>query len=340
MKLNENEILKFKERLHENKSVLHKKCNEVLNNSLHNFHKVILANLSLIDDNLNLNQKAIENSIYTTINNTENFTLRGRKLGLKDFIYNEIFVDVLKDFIEPEFNSKEDIHQRALRKRLEYSCHEDFLKTKQFQRGTEYTFDCFENVTFPNSQLELQRKNWKFQYNLEGWLKYIFELTKINFSEFPYSESKSTNRKTRFLKPLGKEVLFGFEYDTGYLSNEIKKGDICLPHYFNLILTKTSEKTQESLGILGNPLFFEPCFPLSGFSSVELINDPANSNNLEHVHKRNFRENGDGTTTIVYPVEFGEKLKKQAAFYMAMLSYSSESYLQYIEKSIIEAMIL
>jgi hypothetical protein len=126
------------------------------------------------------------------------------------------------------------------------------------------------------------------------------------------------------------------------------RGDIGLPAYFNLILIKSSfKKTLKpaeyiysfhddilSLGILGNPFFYPPSFWLSSFASVEMVHDENNMDRIEPKYWRQFKELPDGSTQIIHPEEYGEKLKRHAFFYMATLRYSAESYLRYVEASI------
>lgn len=178
-------------------------------------------------------------------------------------------------------------------------------------------------------------------------------LTKLNFPEFSFDEKRSSARMLRFLKPLGNGYYWGFEYDEKFIRNEARKGDLDLPYYFNLVLMNDAFRKGArpdsyiyswhediiSLGILGNPFFYPPCMPLLSFESVDYVyreDDPENNNDFNY--QIEFKDNGNGTFTVIHPKELGERLKRHAYYYMDILCYSTRPYLAYIEKSILNTL--
>jgi hypothetical protein len=267
-----------------------------------------------------------------------------------DFFYeNEIDFEFIEPAI-PTFGSKDYEEYLTAIKELEGACEQEFWNTSE--KNEDYreisNFNPFNNQPIPIQYLESFRK---FKYNTDGWSSYISKLIKFCFPEFDIQSE--TGNVVRFAKKLNEELFLGIEFDKKYFLSRLKDADPDVS-YLNLILfnnsfdlgmkqrpyiLKYNDKVL-SLGILGNPFFYRPCFSLSSFAVVELYYFKEDENGWRAMLPRyswGKKENGDGTFTLIHPEEYGEKLKKHAFFYFDALAYSSRSYLTYLEKSILDS---
>lgn len=345
MNLNENFRSKLQTSLIDNSAFLKEKSIDVVNEAKDNFYNIIVENISDEYFPFKINhQRAIYN-----INKTLEI---GPKLKLRNddwavFRENEIEFKIVRDE-EPEFHSKEQLQYRVDSEDFLYECQANFWEDSQ--KNESYNkiadFSCCEDLEFPSNEFQKIRNKGNI-FKIESWIEYIFTLVEINFPDFKYEKSKS-NKKVRFLKTLNEEIEFGFEYDSLELKNQIKKNGIQLPNYFNIIIINRKFNVKEkkeyvfsydndiiSLGILGNPFFYQPCYPLISFATIELYHYGVfYPDNTDPKKVRDYVYINNETMKIIHSDEYGEKLKKHAFFYMDLLGYSSKSYLEYLEKSI------
>ena len=129
---------------------------------------------------------------------------------------------------------------------------------------------------------------------------------------------------------------------------ELKKGNPVLPDFFNLVLVnsqfnKTEKKSNYyyqdhpgiiSLGILGNPFLYQPCYSLIGYNAVEAHR----SQELGKPHLDEIAKLGGGQYQLMHPKSLNENIKKHAFFYMSLLSSTSHIYLQYIRNVLLKAL--
>jgi hypothetical protein len=235
---------------------------------------------------------------------------------------------------------------------LGYDCEAEFWKKKDNNEWYEAIadFPCFCDIIIPLTEIEKYKEKGDI-VNVEGWLKYLRGLLKLFFSDFPFSEERSTKRIMRFVKPLSDTLYFGFEYDESLLRRRYQNGYLEFPEYFNLILLnndfkKTIKKEDYifkyaenilSLGILGNPLFYVPS--LSGFVAVDRVYERGNPQNMKFKYFRKYTAVNEKEVQIVHTDGVGERMKRHAFFYMDMLSYSSKNYLAFLEKNILSSVI-
>lgn len=336
--------------LKDNKPFFKEESLALLKDSLKGYYRLIADRIYDYNTPYHLDFDSLKEVIVKILDENEFPILQTRKVATLATIGNEISfpVPTKKDLV---FNSKEQIQHNMELKKLHKDCESEFWQDQKNTIGYQNlnNFECFNDIVIPEAQLSKYQNSLQFSYNVDGWRSYIFELLQTTFPEFIFDKDKSSKKVLRFLKPLANGLKFGFEYNVSELVNEIKRGEISLPYYFNLILINDKFKATTpskdylsnyhenilSLGVLGNPFFFEPSLSLLTFKSVEMHYDETNPNGFIYKYKRQFIHNPDGTFQIVHPKDYGEKLKKHAFFYMKALRYSSESYLEYVEKSIL-----
>jgi hypothetical protein len=336
---------RFETNLLQNKCDFKDSCCSFLETNFDTYCRVAFDNLSPIAKDI----KQAKNCIRKTFENNNLPTLKLRKLGYNSSWENEVSF-LISNENELVFNSPEELNHRILRRDLEYKCESEFWKNEFSNSNFNDLgkFDCFDDMVVPSEKINKFNEG-KFKYNTQSWLKYIFELTQYSFPEFVFSEKFSTKSVYRFLKPLETGFYFGFEYNSVTVKKEFDSGQVCLPYYFNLIVLKNDfdKDTQYdkyvleynhsilSLGVLGNPFFYEPCFPLTSFFSLEMYFDKLKPNQFVGKYKAEIRELSDNLIQIIHPPELGEKLKKHAFFYLHLLGITSDNYLKYLEKSLI-----
>jgi len=349
--------LKFRKKLEDNlksnKPFLKEKSLLLLEKCLGNYYKTIVNAIYDYSMPYHLDFNSLKDAIIDVLQDKEYPVLQLRSGTTLVARGNEIsFPDKSKRHLV--FNSEEQIDYNRNSKKTEKECEQEFWKDENNLKDYNKlkNFDCFDDRIISEADLYKYQRTAAYLYNIDGWLDYIFELVQTTFPEFVFDKTNSSKKVFRFLKPIGNGLLFGLEYDVAELGREIKRGEISLPYYFNLILindkTKASTAWKDyalnyhenilSLGMLGNPFFFEPCASLLVFQAIEMHYDENNPNGFIHKYKRQFVQNSDGTFQIIHPKDYGEKLKRHAFFYMQALRYSSMGYLEYVEKSIRESL--
>lgn len=337
---------KLQEKLRANKPELLEDSLQVLRNSLSSYFRVVLDEVSSYFPPFGFDYDYSEKIIRATLKSANTPSLEIRRMGDNKFRCNEVKFNVANPL--PEWGSPEQKQMRIWRENLEYECEDEFWSDEKNTKAFDLIsrFPCFIDAVYPKEEIQ-SVKNKGFTYNVEGWLDFTLKLIEINFPDYQLDQGKS-GQTLRFLKPVAGDLLFGFEFDKRVLINEIKTGDLGLPYYFNIVLLNESiKKTTRikdylftyhpdivSLGILGNPFFYGPCFPLFSFKIVEMCHDINDMDSMEPRYRRTFKELPDNTIQVIHPIDYGEKLKRHAFFYMAALKYSADGYLKYVEKSI------
>jgi hypothetical protein len=173
----------------------------------------------------------------------------------------------------------------------------------------------------------------------------IKDLIRICFPEFEFSERFSTTKIKRYLMEISKDLWFGFEYDEADLSYEIRKGTPVLPDFFNLILLNSFFKRNEkkanyyyqshpaiiSLGILGNPFLYQPCYPMIGYKAI----DSYKANEEGRPYETQIVALNSTQFQLIHSNDFNESMKRHTFFYMHLLSSTTEPYLTYLRKALL-----
>lgn len=340
-------------KLKENKNILKTNSLNLLEQSQKDFHKVIFENTcdQSISDFLNID--SAKKHIEETLENPENPSCFLRGSYDNHFTGNEIKF-ALSVPSKYTWNTPEEQIYRMKKRKLHFQCEKEFWNNNEMVIWYNEcsNFKCFTDITFDAKLESKYKRSSKLLFNTNDWMIYIQRLITEFFPDFNYSRSHSSSEITRFVKSINETYLLGIEFYKGFSKREFNKGDASLFYYFNIILAEMrfdkklrhsdyigkENDTIFSLGILGNPFFYEPCLELRSFQSIETHTNLEDVNYFGYNYKEEFRNNGDGTITMIFSDELGEKLKKHAFFYFYLLSYSSKGYIDYLEKSIKEAL--
>jgi len=333
MKFDETFKINFQKKLIENKDFLRKATLDAAQFCLQNNYLTVFDNFS------SFNLKTIDNEVDYSLNLIDNPKLKLRNDNWAVFRENEINFQIFNKTC-PALHSDEELKNRIARENLEYECELEFWKDESM--NSKYNeiaeFNPFIDLSFEINEYDKIKKKGNL-FNYTDWTEYVLKLVNENFPEYKFDKSKSSS-VLRFTKRMGKGLSFGFEYDEKKMIREIKKGNLNLPEYFNLVIfnenfePKTDFKDYVfkpdesilSLGILGNPFFFQPCFPLNSFRVVELYHyGNFYPNNIEPKQVREYIKDNN-SYHLVHSTEYGEKLKRHAFFYMKMLAITSKSY--------------
>jgi hypothetical protein len=331
--------------LRKQNSSLIKNCHSLAKECINSYYRLILGPVSFPPD-----VEKAEWHIRKTFEQGDHPQLKLRLCDDQTFWQNEIFFYISQDE-SPVFNSPEERVQRMEGRKFEYICEEEFWKDKQNE--IEYSkypgFTCFNDVIISEADVNRYRHR-HYSFNAPAWLDYVFNLTKNSFPDFTFNDQFSSSKIYRFLKPIGPDLYFGFEYDASYLGKLMKVGRIGLPDYFNLVVFNSQFKRSTplknyvyayndnilSLGILGTPFFFEPCVSLIAFAGLEMFTNFEDLDYFAPKYYTTLHPNSDGTFSVKHSEIYGDKLKRHAFFYMKALAYSTPPYLKYVEKALID----
>ncbi|WP_028981111.1 hypothetical protein [Sporocytophaga myxococcoides] len=188
-------------------------------------------------------------------------------------------------------------------------------------------------------------------FNIENIIVFYEKLVKDIFVEFTFDSKNSTKHCKRYTRQVKENVLFGFELDFKKAIKVMKHGEFYLPTYLNLFVAKMdplSKKLEKdsiyNLGILGNPFFYSCSMPIERFFiksyNIDFDNlDKITSNQKQFIYQILKKKQDDGSIEIIFPEARMDLVKKYSCFYYSILNYSSQPYLKYIEKSVIESIV-
>lgn len=324
-----NFINKFQNALNSNKHLLRKESIEFLNRALGTYFEVALVIVGY-DSSLDaINESFVISSIDNTLSNPENFTFLNSSNHNGTFEHNEIKV-TLKITV-PSNHSSEYVNKRLefFRQQM-YKSEEQFWKKQPiviFQKLSD--FKSFIDVTVPRIAIGRTHGYAVLNYNNEDWKEYFYRLFIHFFPEFKFSQTTSTKSKIRFLKETEKLYL-GIEYK---FENAAYASHINVPELNIVYCIKGKNVKFTSLGILGNPFFFPPTGYLRNYASGKQMFSLGG----EYKFTNQMITNSDESVTLIGPEDFGEMVKKHAFFYFHLLRETSASYLNYIEKCLIES---
>ncbi|MBR9917490.1 hypothetical protein GYB29_07380 [bacterium] len=352
MKISEIDISILNKVLRKNLGEFAEETTKMLQSNSKNSFRLLLDDLCHDKIVYDLDIEKAKRKIFKIIENKSNAQYQTRKVIDNQFWENDIYFNI--EHIEPDWGSQADNTNRINRRILEYKCEEEFWSNKNYAAGykkvksnfTPYLdFECLEE--------EIEKIKFQdFKRNHENWIDFLKSIIEQLFSEYEYSK-KLSNGVIRYLKELKDTdgLYFGFEFDQKRLSTIVNKDAFALPEYFNLILCVKDFKLKSqskkyllqshpdvlSLGIMGNPFCFPPCFSVKNFSSIDFFftyDKP--DNNIDLNYERKYLRQSNGNYKVEHPHVHGEKMKMHAYFYMVALSISVKPYLAYLENSIIE----
>lgn len=332
-------INKFNTRLIANKNRFLKEVIEYYNINIDTYKKIVFYNISYNLDKID--REIIISTVKRSILNPQNLKYEYGTQRVQRFEMNQIkfYSD---DFSvlgkEPEWGSLEFNEMILKRENQEYLLEKSFWDKPEHLKMYE---ECSDFNSFIDYVTDTDRLNDNLRkgylINVNGWEKYIQKLVKSNFCQFP--KSFYSNEKFICYKEIKSGYFIGLEYNINKYKKILKKGEIALPEDFILVYGDINEMNKSiSLGILGNPLFFPPCFPLRNFASVEMFHNPDYINTEKLNYNVTLLNEGENMTKVIHPKEYSDKLKKHAFFYLHLLSDSSISYISYIENSLLESL--
>jgi len=243
----------------------------------------------------------------------------------------------------PSFGTNDFTQYRLWRNNIEYECEGEFWSIPDKKYKYELFFErtnIFDNKIV-KTENEAQKYSMKFHFNKDVWLHFISALIEMYLPQFSYSTDFSDKKTKRYLKEIKKGIWFGYEYQSSEIIYQLKQETPSLPEYFNLILlTDRFKKNTDlsdyyykphseiiSLGILGNPFFYPPCYPLEGYVSIDRYkkyDEGVPYTNTIIKHSEGYQ--------IINSVEYGETIKKHAFFYIDLLADTANIYLKYLNE--------
>lgn len=321
---------------------------EFLRKNFKNYRRVVFDNISPKNQPFDLDFDSCVNFILDSKDDIDKTTIAAKTYDGESWAGNDILFPF--SFKMPPllpWGTKQFLDYREWRDNLEYTCESEFWNdTVNLQRYKPFSdINIFDDRIFGEDELDIYKEKTNFLFIKEVWFDYIKSLLQLYFPQFSFRQEFSSKSIHRYLTEIDRDTWFGFEYELSEVRYELKKGTPSLPTYFNLILIKPpfdkTEKTENyylkqhpsilSLGILGSPFFYYPCYPLLGYSAVD-------------VHKRfeagkpymwKFVKSGSRDYQLVHPVEYGESMKKHAFFYMDLLAATSADYLAYLQNILV-----
>lgn len=335
--------------LTKNKKELYEDSIKLLEESIDTYFEIMLLNINPDFNNVTLFDKSqCIGVMEDMLRNPKSGTLGYRVNDLDVFFQNEICfinslfgklpyfpVDVLS-----KFNHDENL--------LLVKCIQKFFDKHAFNKVPHLNF--YTKINVPESEVD------KFlitgsAFNIENIITFYEELVKEIFVEFTFDSKNSTKHCKRYTRQLKGDVLIGFELDFKKAIKLMKHGEFYLPPYLNLFVAKMdplSKKLEKdsiyNLGILGNPFFYSCSMPIERFFiksyNIDFDNlDKITSKLKQIIYQILKKKQDDGSIEIIFPEARMDLVKKYSCFYYSILNYSSQPYLKYIEKSVLESIV-
>jgi hypothetical protein len=321
---------------------------EYLKNNWENYTRVSFDSVGTRHPPDFLDMEKSVNVMLDSKRDIENLKItKGSVLG-KSFAGNEIqFPFSMRMPPLPRWGSQEFDRYREWRNALEFSCQSEFLEKegKEKELAPLIDFEIFDDRIFDSSKVEYYKWTRKFFFNTKGWGDFIHRLFGKYFPDYAFSPHFSNKRIKRYLVELEGGYLFGFEYDEQDIKKEVRRDDLNFGDYFNIVLIEPVVKKSRisfvakseavlQLGILGNPFFYEPCYPLRGYSAGLKAD-------LSRRGVPSFSEVvdlGNDKFQVVHPRAYGDDMKRHACFYIDVLADTSSVYLHYLKVAITKSL--
>jgi hypothetical protein len=320
-----------------------------LNDNFDSYFKVVFEEISLSKNlAIQFDKESCINFILDSKTDGKNIKFQHKQNNGSRWWDNEIIFPFINKMPEiKEWGTPKFWEYRNWRNELEYTTEYAYWANIENQKlySPFSGLNIFNNVIFESNKLEYY-KNIQNKFDKTIWLKYILDLITIFFPKYQYSKEFSTKNILRYVTQLKNDVWFGFEYDLKEIQYQLAKGYPELPDYFNLIafnsnFDKTTTPLQYlysetksiiSLGILGNPYFYRPCYTVGGYTAIDIYKKEELGNPyIKTIQQINHQE-----SQIIHSVALNEVIKKHAFMYMHLLSGSSKSYLSYIENALLK----
>ena len=317
---------------------------EYLNGNFENYPRVCFTGISIKKIPFSLDRESCIGFLENSKSDIGNLTFTQKKVAEKYWANNDIlFPFAFRKPGEPEWGTPERDRYRRWRDDLEFTCQEEFLKSDGKLQGISSLLEITifdENEYEPDKLAKNKSRTW-FIFDAARWLEFVEGLIGKYFPDYKYNSGFSNKKVKRYLQEIEKGWLFGFECDMSAIQREIRRGYPTFEDYFNIVLIKPSAKKPggllgflqsdqdfiADLGILGNPFFYGPCYPLTGYSAVE-----SNRKKEEGtIYSSSTVTLETGKVKVIQPKAYGDSLKIHACFYMDILASTSCIYLNYLK---------
>ncbi len=333
MKINENIISQLRPRLINAFPDFLKSSIEYLTNNFDTYSRVSFENMLKKEPPYELNLSECLAFMSNSIADIDQLNIKAMGRNENNFSDNVIYFPFTSRFPEiTEWGTDKFWQYRHLRDDLDYACEEAFYMHEVNQEKYEpfKALNIFNDVVFESELLSKYEKKRDSLYNKKAWLNYLEDLLKLYFSEFKFSKELSSKTHKRHVLELSKDISFGFEYHEIDVQYELRKGTPIFPRAFNLVLIHQHSGTPEvlNLGILGNPFFHPPCYPLTGFSAVDIDRKYKEGN----PYRNNIVKVDEKHHQIIHSKLYGANMKKHGLFYMDLLAATSQPYINYLRK--------
>ena len=317
---------------------------EYLNSNFEKYPRVCFADISIKTTPFSLDRESCIGFLESSKSDVGNLTFTQKYVADIYWANNYIlFPFAFRKVKGPEWGTTEFDQYRKWRDDLEFACQDEFLKADgKLQEITSLLqipiFD--ENEYEPGKLAKNKSRTW-FIFDTSRWLEFVGGLIEKYFPDYKYNSEFSNKKVKRYLQEIEKGWLFGFECDVSAIQREVIRGHLTFEDYFNIVLINSSAKKPggllgflhrnqdfiTDLGILGNPFFYGPCYPLTGYNAV---------------YSRQKEEEGiiyssstvmleTGKVKVVQPKAYSDNLKMHACFYMDILASTSCIYLDYLK---------
>jgi len=209
--------------------------------------------------------------------------------------------------------------------------------------------DCFENIILNEKEVHSYVKKRMMLFNVKDWVDYFQKITSSMLKTSFFDKQLSTAKTTRFSKKINDEYKLVIEYDKQHLKKKIHQGLLTEPEYCLLIVNKNFDKktksylykTQVHPDVIYLRNVFHPVFrgvsSIGGFSSR--LNSIQNKDgSYSFCYPTQYKQLGNNQIQLFNSEEYGNLLIKHALYSLDFKFFFAQTYLEYIENSLKEAL--
>lgn len=317
---------------------------EYLNGNFEKYPRVCFTDFSIKKFPFSLDRESCIKFLENSKSDIGNLAFTQKKVAEKYWANNDIlFPFVFRKMGEPEWGTIEFDQYRRWRDNLEFACQDEFLKAdgKLQEISSLLQIPIFDENEYERDKLAKNKSRTWFIFDVSRWLEFVEGLIEKYFPGYTYNTEFSNKKVNRYLQEVEKGWLFGFECNVSCIQREVERGYLTFEDYFNIVLIKPSAKKPGSLfgflhsdqnfianlGMLGNPFFYRPCYPMTGYSAVY------SSRKEEEgiIYSSSVVQLETGKVKVVQPTAYADSMKIHACFYMDILASTSRIYLDYLK---------
>lgn len=160
----------------------------------------------------------------------------------------------------------------------------------------------------------------------DKWWAFVKRILAYRFNDFELNLDGGKGNRIHLRKEIAPNIYLALECQLTDIMWDLKENCPDLPD-LKIFVYSGDQKTirgsvrrseKRYLGLLGNPLFYHPCYPLRGYLAVL------------RVEKKN------GVISFRKPDEFIPQIAERAYFYVSMLQETSDLFLKYLQDGILK----